>query len=69
MKDLVASPDIDRRLGWSIGRADSLARRKRLPHYRLPDGSIRFRWPEVASLIRRVPDLEREPQESGVSRG
>jgi hypothetical protein len=47
--------DIDRLLNWPLGTALRLARRKRLPHYRLPDDSIRFLKEEVAALVRRVP--------------
>jgi hypothetical protein len=46
-----------------LGRAERLARKQKLPHYVLPDGSIRFVWEEVEKLIRQVP----APNESGVS--
>ena len=46
--------DIDRFLGWSLGTAARLARRGRLPHYVLPDGSIRFCQSEIEPLIRHV---------------
>jgi hypothetical protein len=46
--------DIDRRLNWPPGTAARLASRRRLPHYRLPDGSIRFRWEEIEPLVLRV---------------
>ncbi len=44
MQDLLYGEDIDRRLNWSLGRAERLARKQKLPHYMLPDGSIRFVW-------------------------
>ena len=67
MDDLVSSPEIDRRLGWTIGRADSLARRGKLPHFRLPDGSVRFRWAEIEPLIQHVsPDATKGHAESEV---
>jgi hypothetical protein len=47
--------DIDRSLNWPLGTAARLARRNKLPHYRLPDDSIRFRKDEVEALVRRVP--------------
>jgi hypothetical protein len=47
--------DIDRRLNWALGTAKRLARRRRLPHYLLPDGSTRFVWEEVEALVERVP--------------
>jgi hypothetical protein len=53
--DLVYPEVIDRRLEWSLGTAARLARRRRLPHYVLPDGSIRLLWSEVEDLVRRVP--------------
>jgi hypothetical protein len=47
--------DIDHFLNWSLGTAARLARRYKLPHYRLPDGSIRFRKDEVEQLVHHVP--------------
>jgi hypothetical protein len=46
--------DVDRRLGWKPGRAERLARQRRLPHVLLPDGAIRFDWNEIEPLIVRV---------------
>jgi len=46
--------DVDRRLNWPLGRAERLARRRRLPHIVLPDGSIRFEWEPVERLLQRV---------------
>jgi hypothetical protein len=54
--------DVDERLGWPLGRAARLARRGRLPHVRLPDGSVRFEWPEVEALLCRVPAAAGEVQ-------
>lgn len=53
--DLLCPEQVDGALNWPTGTAARLARRKRLPHYVLPDGSIRLRWDEVAPLVRRVP--------------
>ena len=47
--------EIDRQLNWPPGTAARLVRRGKLPHYILPDGSVRFRWEEVNTLVRRVP--------------
>ena len=47
--------DLDKRLGWKLGRAERLARQRRLPHVILPDGSIRFNWQEIEPLIVHVP--------------
>ena len=63
MQDLIYGEEVDRRLNWSLGRAERLARKQKLPHYVLPDGSIRFVWDEVEPLVRRVA----VPNEGGVS--
>jgi hypothetical protein len=47
--------DVDQRLNWALGTAVRLARRRRLPHLVLPDGSIRFEWAAVEALIQHVP--------------
>ncbi len=46
--------DIDQRLNWPPGTALKMARRRRLPHILLPDGSIRFMWSEIEPLLVRV---------------
>jgi hypothetical protein len=51
---------IDRLLNWPFGTAARLARRNRLPHYLLPDGSIRLRWEEIEPLVQRVPLPEQQ---------
>ena len=49
-------PDqVDRQFGWKPGRAERLARQRRLPHVLLPDGSIAFESDQIDSLIVRVP--------------
>lgn len=45
---------IDKWVGWPLGRADRLARRGKLPHAILPDGSIRFIKHSVGLLIKIV---------------
>lgn len=61
LTDLLYPDDIDARLNWPNGRASRLARAGKIPHYVLPDGSIRFRWDEIAPLVRHVsPDADRE---------
>lgn len=52
--DLLYPDDIDARLNWPPGRASRLARAGKLPHYVLPDGSVRFGWDEIAPLVRHV---------------
>lgn len=56
--------DVDRRLNWPLGRAERLARRRRLPHVLLPDGAVRFRWEEIEPLIRVVPADQRQDREA-----
>lgn len=59
---LLYPEDVDRRLNWPLGNTERLARRKRLPHVVLPDGSIRFDWSEIEPLLRHV-DAERDESE------
>jgi len=47
--------EIHKRFGWRPGRAERLARQRRLPHVILPDGSIRFSWDGIKQLIVQVP--------------
>ena len=47
--------DVDHRLNLPLGRAERLARRRRLPHVRLPDGSVRFEWESIEALVEKVP--------------
>jgi hypothetical protein len=54
---LLYPEDIDRRLCWPVGTAARLARKRALPHYRLPDGSIRFQWNEIERLVKHVPQV------------
>ena len=53
--DLLFPEDVDARLNWQPGCASRFARHGRLPHYVLPDGSIRFFWDEITSLVKHVP--------------
>ena len=53
----IFSEDVDQRLGWKPGRAERLAKQRRLPHYVLPDGQVRFVWDEIEPLIVRVPEV------------
>ena len=61
--DLLYPDDIDAMLNWPPGRTSRLARSGGLPHYVLPDGSIRLRWGDVSPLVRRVPSLPEEVEE------
>jgi hypothetical protein len=57
---LLYPEEIDNRLNWPLGTAARLARRRQLPHYLLPDGSIRLCWEEVQPFVRRMPVPERQ---------
>jgi hypothetical protein len=52
--DLVYPEDVDAILNWPPGRASRLARSRKLPHYLLPDGAVRFRMTEIEQLVQRV---------------
>ena len=54
MTDLLYGAEIDQRLYWPLGRAERLARRRKLPHCVLPDGTIRFEWATIEPLVVRV---------------
>ncbi len=52
---------VDRHFAWSPGRALRLARRGKLPHHLLPDGSIRFRIADVeAQVVRKGFDADED---------
>jgi hypothetical protein len=53
--DLLYPDDIDARFNWHPGRTVRLARKRILPHYVLPDGSIRLKWEEVSAAVVHVP--------------
>ncbi len=56
MRQPILDPDdIDHLFRWPPGRAARLARRGKLPHYRLPDGSLRFMREEIERSIVHVP--------------
>ncbi|MGA2064825.1 MAG: hypothetical protein ABSG86_07645 [Thermoguttaceae bacterium] len=60
---LLYPEDVDQRLNWPLGRAERLARQRRLPYVMLPDGSIRFKWEEIERLVLPVPAAAK-PQEA-----
>ena len=55
MSNLLYPEEIDQRLNWPLGRAERLAKQRRLPYVLLPDGSLRFDWEEIEPLVLRVP--------------
>jgi len=56
---------LDDLLDWSPGTCARLARRGRLPHYRLPGGEIRLNVDEVLEMVRRVPVTAISKQSTG----
>ncbi|MGQ0634223.1 MAG: hypothetical protein ACT4QC_06420 [Planctomycetaceae bacterium] len=64
----IVASELDKRLTWPPGKAERLARNRRLPHYLLPDGSIRFVWAEIEPLIVRVPETEGHGKEGPCAR-
>ena len=54
---LLYPEDVDQRLNWPLGRAERLAKQRRLPYVLLPDGSIRFDWNAIEPLLVRVPPV------------
>ena len=52
---LLYPEDVDQRFNWPLGRAERLARQRRLPYVLLPDGSIRFRWQDIERLVVSIP--------------
>jgi len=59
--ELLYPDDIDSRLNWPTGRTSRLARSGKLPHYVLPDGSIRLRWDEIMPLVQHVTTAPKKP--------
>ncbi len=58
MPTLLYPEEIDQKLNWPLGRAERLAKQRRLPYILLPDGSLRFDWDEIERLILRVPSTQ-----------
>ena len=52
---MLRTEEIDRIFCWPPGHAEKLARKGKLPHILLPDGSIRFELKVIKGLLRRVP--------------
>lgn len=48
---LLTSREVDRLLRYSPGKAVRLAKRGKLPHIVLPDGSVRFREQDIQQLL------------------
>lgn len=52
---LLTPSEVERRLRWPSGKAERLARQRRLPHILLPDGSVRFIWEQIERLLVSIP--------------
>jgi predicted site-specific integrase-resolvase len=51
VNELLIPIEVDRILRYKPGKAERLAKRGKLPHVRLPDGTIRFRESDVEQLL------------------
>ncbi|WP_430454721.1 hypothetical protein [Rhodopirellula europaea] len=49
--DYLLGSAIDTTFRWPIGHAEKLAKKGKLPHRILPDGSIRFSWEKIEKLV------------------
>lgn len=67
--DLLYPDDIDSRLNWPPGRTSRLVRIGKLPHYVLPDGSIRLSWDDIAPLVQHVTTAAPPPATGGRAHG
>jgi predicted site-specific integrase-resolvase len=56
---LLIPVEVDRLLRYRAGTAERLARRGKLPHIALPDGSIRFQETEIEALLKSHQRKER----------
>ena len=54
INQILTPEEIDQRLNWPAGRAQRMARQRRLPFILLPDGEFRFEWSEIERLLVRV---------------
>ena len=54
---LLLGSEVDDLLRYRIGQSERLARKRKIPHITLPDGSIRFPSDEIAKLIAYCPML------------
>ena len=52
--------EIDSRLNWPLGKSERLARRQKIPHVVLPDGSLRFEWDKIEPLLKFMPTVPDE---------
>jgi hypothetical protein len=66
---MLSPEQIDHRFGWPAGRAERLARQRRLPHVLLPDGRIRFLWEQLERFITYVPAVTQPPRDEESGKG
>jgi hypothetical protein len=57
--ELMLTPeDVDLLCQWPAGKARKMANKKKIPHYRLPDGEPRFLREHLVGLFTFVPRAE-----------
>lgn len=65
VKTLLLPDELDRVLRYPPGKSERLARRGKLPHLKLPDGSIRFDSEDIGELLNASTEAERQAVASG----
>jgi hypothetical protein len=63
-RKLLKPHEVDVLLRYPFGRALKLAKAKRLPCIRLPDGAIRFREEDIEQITFKSNDIHSGPIES-----
>ena len=51
---MITGYELDLQMRWPAGTSERLAKRARLPHFKLPNGEIRFDLNEIKKLIQHV---------------
>ena len=67
--ELLKPKEVDLLLRYPFGRALRLAKAKKIPHIKLPDGEIRFDKAEIERLLRKGKTTQAESLESSASPG
>jgi hypothetical protein len=66
---LLTPEQVDNRLSWPPGRAERLARQRRLPFILLPDGRVRFCWEQIERYVTHVPAVTSPPRDEKRGKG
>jgi hypothetical protein len=59
---MLTPEEVDNRLSWPPGRAERLARQRRLPFILLPDGRVRFLWEQIERYVTHVSAVISPPR-------